>query len=720
MAVKDFIFGFTLSAALDSHFKTAFSGASANILKLNQKMQECRDINKAVTEAFKNQTIAAESKNNALRQSWSAYSGLEERQKRLLGIQARLNSAQQGMVRHWTNFMQFGSAWDKIKGAANSAIQFESAMADVRKVVDFDNAGQFKEMEKAILAMSTRIPMTAEGLAQIVAAGGQSGIARDELTAFAESAAKMGVAFDTTADQAGEMMAKWRTAFKMNQGQVVALADQINYLGNNTAASAPQISEVVTRIGPLGEVGGVASNEIAALSASMVGAGVEAEVAATGIKNMILSLVSGESATKKQHAAFAELGLDAEAVARGMQEDAKGIIIGIMEAMQGVDKARRASLMQDLFGKESLGPISTLLTNLDNVKRNFTLVGDSTQYAGSMQAEYDERSKTTANSLQLLQNRQEAATIQITSGLLPVIVPIAEKFGEFAVKAGEIASKYPGVTMVIGASLAVAAGAGMAFSFLGGSIEGAKFAYNSLKFVVVAYTNAEKIATAQLYLSAAGTKLLAVRQWLLNSAFLGCPIVWLIGGFVAIGGAAYLLAKNWDTAVVWISNEWEYLKVIVTDGVNSAWETISTFCENIRNSFSGVFDWLSGKWEWLSNILSQPISTTVSAVFNSSKPESNAAGGIYGRGAFLTTFAEESGESAIPHTPTARNIGLLARTNEIMGSPLGGNSYSIPISITVNGPADTGTAQNIGSQVEAAVRRALDNIANQKARVSYA
>lgn len=98
----------------------------------------------------------------------------------------------------------------------------------------------------------------------------------------------------------------------------------------------------------------------------------------------------------------------------------------------------------------------------------------------------------------------------------------------------------------------------------------------------------------------------------------------------------------------------------------------------------------------------------------------NAEGGIYGRGAFLTTFAEESGESAIPHTPTARNIGLLARTNEIMGSPLGGNSYSIPISITVNGPADTATAQNIGAQVEAAVRRALDNIANQKARVSYA
>ncbi|UTW68688.1 phage tail tape measure protein [Anaerobacillus sp. HL2] len=41
----------------------------------------------------------------------------------------------------------------------------------------------------------------------------------------------MGVAFDVTADEAGQMMAEWRTAFKMNQTEVSTLADQINYLG---------------------------------------------------------------------------------------------------------------------------------------------------------------------------------------------------------------------------------------------------------------------------------------------------------------------------------------------------------------------------------------------------------------------------------------------------------------------------------------------------------
>ena len=138
---------------------------------------------------------------------------------------------------------------------------------------------------------------------------------------------------------------------------------------------------------------------------------------------------------------------------------------------------------------------------------------------------------------------------------------------------------------------------------------------------------------------------------------------------------------------------------------------------------------LAKKFQWLLDLLNTPIILTIKKVTEgiASDPQAlvndiseNAAGGIYGKGAFLTTFAEDSGESAIPHTPNARNIGLLARTNEIMGNPLGGNNYNISIPITVNGSADSGAAQDIAARVEAAVRQALDNINNQQRRVSYA
>ena len=86
-----------------------------------------------------------------------------------------------------------------IRGLADPAIKFESAMADVRKVVDFDTPEQFKEMGNDILKLTRTIPMAGEEIAAIVAAGGQSGVARENLLGYAKDAATMGVAFDMAA-----------------------------------------------------------------------------------------------------------------------------------------------------------------------------------------------------------------------------------------------------------------------------------------------------------------------------------------------------------------------------------------------------------------------------------------------------------------------------------------------------------------------------------------
>lgn len=304
MAGKEFTFGFVLSASMNSSFVNSFAKSSKQVDELRQYMEKLRTESSRLKRAMDSGIITQKTFDTAVidrnarsMQAWRQASA---------GI-FRQTFADWNVLYYKATF--FAGMFAK---PIQASMQFESTMADVKKVVDFDTPQQFQQMNKEILALSTRIPMTASGLGQIVAAGGQSGIARDELTAFAESAAKMGVAFAITADQARDMMAKWRTAFRMGQDDVISLADQVNYLGNTTAASAPLISDVVTRIGPLGEVGGLASDEIAAMGASLVGIGIQADVAVTGIKNLILALVSGESATKSQAAAF-------EALAQRMQ-----------------------------------------------------------------------------------------------------------------------------------------------------------------------------------------------------------------------------------------------------------------------------------------------------------------------------------------------------------------------------------------------------------------
>ena len=328
--------------------------------------------------------------------------------------------------------------------SVKNAISYESSMADVAKVVDGlkDNNGeltaQYYEMSDALLELSTRIPMTAEELTQIAAAAGQSGIARKEIVGFAEDAAKMGVAFDTTADQAGTWMAQWRTAFKMNQKEVTTLADQINYLGNVSGANALQLSGIVTAVGSLGDVGGLSAAQIAAIGDTMASVGVGEDVAATGIAKMITTMTAGSAATEKQSKVLKKLGIDATDLADRMQTDAQGAIIDFMEALQKLPKAEQAAALKNYFGQESIKPISALYTNLDELKKHFDQVADASLYAGSMEDEYASRSATTENSIQLAKNALMRLSITYGQMFAPYVKLAADKVTEFLNKLTEM------------------------------------------------------------------------------------------------------------------------------------------------------------------------------------------------------------------------------------------------------------------------------------------
>lgn len=665
MAGKTFEFGFKINAALGSGFGSSFAFAEDKFKSLQKRIENFSDF----------------TKNQGGKLSRAVLSSA------MLAIGPQMMNLGKSIAGEFVELSQ-------------DAVRFESSMADVKKVVNFDTPEQFKEMGNDILNMSKNIPMAADDLAKIVAAGGQAGIARTDLTAFAESAAKMGVAFDITADQAGDMMAKWRTAFKMSQTQVVELADKINYLGNTTAASAPLISDVVTRVGPLGEVGGLASGEIAALGASMISAGVQSEVAATGLKNMILALSSGSGATKTQAAAFEKLGFNAEDMAQMMQTDAKGAILQVLEAIQRLDKADQATVLSQLFGKESIGSIAPLLSNLDGVKDNFDKVANSASYAGSMQGEFDAKSKTTANSMQLMKNRLDAAKIAIGQGLIPVMTPMLEMLGNATGYIASFAQSHEGLTKAIGftvAALGIFIWTVGAFSTIAGAVG--------------------TVMTFVTWIKKAGiaTKIWTGVQWLLNAAMDANPIGAVILGVAALIAIGYVLYSNWGKISTFASSMW-----------NGAVTAINGFVTKVKVKFGEIYTWVMNKWKALSNTLSHPINAVIN-YFSKDKGapnvSQNAEGGIYGKGAFLTTFAEDSGESAIPHEPTRRNISLLARTNDIMGNPLGGSviQASFAPHIVVNGGGTS--TEDISALMDAKMKDfedMLNRVANQKRRTSFA
>lgn len=425
-------------------------------------------------------TDSLEAANSRLAKSYATVKKSQENIARVDGVLQK-NSAEIGKVQghlRGTIAVAGGLAAAFYNGPIKAAMEFQSNMSDVVKVVDGlkdEKTGQLTEeydkMKSEILDLSTKLPMTTKGITEIAAAAGQAGIARKEIVPFAEDAAKMGIAFDTTAAQAGEWMAKWRTSFRMSQEEVVALSDKINYLSNTSAANAAQISSVVTKIGPLGEVAGLASGEIAALGATLVSVGINEDVAATGLKKVATTMTAGNAATKRQKEVLDKLGISATRLAKNMQTDAKGAILNFLGAVQKLPKAEQTAALKNYFGEEAVASIAPILTNLPMLKEQFEKVGDASQYAGSMEAEYAARSDTTENKVLLAKNNIHNLSIVLGDTFLPYVGQAAEKLSELVKKFADFAEANPElvkqVTKVVGAFIAFdIAGNGLKLGFL--------------------------------------------------------------------------------------------------------------------------------------------------------------------------------------------------------------------------------------------------------------
>jgi TP901 family phage tail tape measure protein len=664
VASRLFEIAFQLAGRVSASFGNMFASASDRMRQLNQRTTSLRNDLRNLERAQRAGTIRAEEYAREFARLTRELQRAEQAQQRYARAVSAAQRVNNFRNQSRANMMDAAAMAVTLGAPVVAAMKFESAMADVRKVVDFDTPEQFKGMEQDILNMSKRIPMAANGLAQIVAAGGQAGIARNELTAYAEAAAKMGVAFDISAEDAGQMMAEWRSAFKMNQGQVNTLADQINYLGNTTAASAPKISDVVRRIGPLGDVGGAAASQIAALGATMVGAGVAEEVAATGIKNMILSLVAGDAATKSQSEAFQALGMDAKQMASAMQKDAQGAITSVFQAIQKLPKEKQASVLSELFGKESIGAIAPLLTNMDELQKNLNKVGDKTKYAGSMQKEFEARSATSANKLQLLKNQANVLAITTGSILLPPLNDLANKLSGLAERFTSFTEKHPGLTRGLVITAAAALGLGIATTALGYAVSLAISPF--VKF----YAWATRIQLGTK-LAAAGTKVWTAAQRALNFAMNMNPIlkvVLLIGTLIAIGVTLY---KNFDSVRNTVDNLWTSFK--------TTFPGAAEFIEMVGGKVGELWDKLKGFWRWLTGSGGGSEGGGAPA---SEGMDTYATGGFANR---PSIFAEAGPEAAIPLDGSRRSRSLWERTGELIGAGNGGTSIQVTFAPVIHG-----------------------------------
>jgi TP901 family phage tail tape measure protein len=486
-----------------------------------------------------------------------------------------------------------------VKGVKD-AIAYEEVMADIKKVVDFDTPEQFKQMGQDIREMSLTLPMAAKDIGAIVAAGGQAGIPKEDLKQFAEDAVKMGIAFDSSAEEASSTMATWRTALKLTQNEVVELSDKIKLLSNPQNAKVKDISDVVTNvvteIGSLDNISGSSADKLVALSSTIISVGTNTDQAATGIKNFMSMLASGEAATEKQQEALQQLGFTSTEIANIMQKDAEGAITSVLESLGKVPKDRQSALLADLFGKESIAAISPLVDNLELLKTNFKRVEDASQYAGLMQAQYELKLKNIAQKLQIFDNGLNNISLSIGEALLPTFIELLNQMQPLIVSFGHFIQENPELVKMAAMAIVGLIGLRVACAGVNTIVDALSTGIDIYNGVLKANELATKFHTAaQIKLSNVFKKVRAA-SIALNAVMAANPIGFIMAG-IAI--AAVLIITYWDDIVKFFQWLWGVIKPYVMPIFDVFIDGFKAGAVLIEEGWSTVIKFFSELWEFI-------------------------------------------------------------------------------------------------------------------------
>lgn len=308
-------------------------------------------------------------------------------------------------------------------GALSEAIRAETAFAGVKKQFDFETAEEEAKFKEDLLKLvaEKRIAVSLEELYGMAANAGQSGLNKDEAVGYIEAAANMGMAFNMSREQASEYMFAWRNTFEMNLTQLKELTDQINTLGNNTGASEIKIAEFITRMGNLPTVVGMATNQTAALGASLMEMGMAPEIAATGAKRLLTILNKGMAATGSEKEALNILGLDPDYLAKATLEDPEKALETVFFKLSKLKEHEQGAVMTMLFGEEGKVAAANIMGAFDRLKRNINLAKDSNIYSGATNKEAEIQKNTAANQLQVLKTEFDVIKADLGTELLPLV-----------------------------------------------------------------------------------------------------------------------------------------------------------------------------------------------------------------------------------------------------------------------------------------------------------
>nr|WP_223208479.1 phage tail tape measure protein [Campylobacter coli] len=491
-----------------------------------------------------------------------------------------------------------------ISQTIGSSINFESAMADVRKVVNFDEGDDIKKMSADILKMTRVLPATAEELAAIAAAGGQIGLGSKDVREFTGLVTKMKVAFDMSAEDVGDSVAKIKNILGISLKDMEDLGDSINNLSDNSASKAREIIDVMKRTAAAGKQIGFTKEQIAALSSSFISLGKGPEVAGTAINSLYRVLATADNMGTKAESAFAKLGISGAFLKQASFDDPQKALDMFLQRISKLDQKEQMGVLVDIFGREFADDMATLVGGLDTYKEALKNASDEAK-KGSLQREFDIRAATTENSITKMKSAFKELSIAIGNNFLEPISNAAlvlqgfiNKLTNFAINSPKLTTTIIGIgigfltlkpiflTLRFGIFYLINSWrllqnillySQIAFKLVASSCNLANIALKAKTVTTTIYTTSLKVLSFVLGGLNKVFKAVAIGIRVLSVAMMSNPIDLILGGIAIVAG---LIIANWDKVKSWFMSFIEWLRPV--------WEPIYNVIKAVFNKCSGV------------------------------------------------------------------------------------------------------------------------------------
>lgn len=321
--------------------------------------------------------------------------------------------------------------------AVTAAQDIDSAYRDMRKTVDGTET-QFEELRQAAIDFSKTHVTSADQLLNIMAIGGELGIATESLQAFAETVSNLDVATNLDTEEAASSLGKLANITHMTADEYDNYADALVRLGNNGASTEDQIVDIATRIGSMGTIVGMTVPEILALSSSIASTGMKTEAAGTAIANTFSDIESAVANGGDSLSAFANVaGVSAEEFAASWEshpieafqmfinglnriEADGGSAVSTLEAMGITGERQKQSilgLMQTIGG---------LNDNLQMSQHAWDGQSDAWGAAGDAAREAQKKAEGFSGQLSILSNIGNDAMASLAEGATPLLAVFAD------------------------------------------------------------------------------------------------------------------------------------------------------------------------------------------------------------------------------------------------------------------------------------------------------